>query len=75
VRTVLQLLKLITLSHTEKLPLGRSALWLALVRAVGWRAVLPVSLGLILLRVLSRRGAKPSGGAKPSDGRRRDRGA
>ena len=36
----LQVLGLITLSHTEKLPLGRSALWLALVRAVGWRAAL-----------------------------------
>jgi hypothetical protein len=58
----LQVLGLITLSHTEKLPLGRSALWLALVRAVRWRLALPVSLGLILLRVLSRRGAKPSDG-------------
>jgi hypothetical protein len=66
---LLQILGLIVLSHTEKLPLGRSALWLALVRAVGWRAALPVSLGLILLRVLSRRGAKPG------NGRRRDRAA
>ena len=30
-----QILGLITLSRTEKLPLGRSALWLALGRAVG----------------------------------------
>ena len=66
-----QILGLITLSHTEKLPLGRSALWLALGRAVGWRAALPVSVGLILLRRLSRRRAKPVLGrryiASPSD--------
>jgi hypothetical protein len=57
---ILQVLGLIALSHTENLPLGRSALWLALARAVGWRAALPVSVGLIMLRVLSRRRAKGS---------------
>jgi hypothetical protein len=64
---ILQILGLIALSHTENLPLGRSALWLALVRAIGWRAALSVSVGLILLRALSRRGAEPA------YGRRRDR--
>ena len=56
---VLRLLGLFALSRTARLPVGRSALWLTLVRAIGLRAALPLSAGLILLRAMVNRGAKP----------------
>ena len=56
---VLRLLGLFALSRTARLPVGRSALWLTLVRAIGLRAALPLSAGLILLRAMANRGAKP----------------
>ena len=56
---VLRLLGLFALSRTARLPVGRSALWLTLVRAIGLRAALPLSAGLILLRAMAKRGAKP----------------
>ena len=56
---VLRLLGLFALSRTARLPVGRSALWLTLVRAIGLRAALPLSAGLILLRAIANRRARP----------------
>jgi hypothetical protein len=61
---VRQVLGLLALSHTEKLPVGRSALLLALVRAVGWRAAVPLTAGMILLRVFAKRARKPGYGRR-----------
>ena len=56
---LLRLLGLVALSRTAQLPVGRSALWFALVRAIGLRAALPLSAGLILLRAIANRNARP----------------
>jgi hypothetical protein len=59
VRLMLRLLELLALSRTARLPVGRSALWLALVRVMGLRGALPLTAGLLLLRVMANRGSKP----------------
>ena len=61
---VLRLLGLFALSRTARLPVGRSALWLTLVRAIGLRAALPLSAGLILLRAIVNRRARPGYAAR-----------
>jgi hypothetical protein len=66
---VLRLLGLFALSRTARLPVGRSALWLTLVRAIGLRAALPLSAGLLLLRAIV------NGRARPGYAAREDRAA
>ena len=63
-RMMLRLLGLFALSRTARLPVERSALWLTVVRAIGLRAALPLSAGLILLRAMAKRGAKPGYAAR-----------
>jgi hypothetical protein len=55
-RLIRGLLELFVLNRTTaRLPLGRSALWLTLVRMIDWRALL-LTVGPLLLRAAARRG-------------------